>query len=432
MTFRLFALLIATTILLALGAYIVAWLWLLLLLALFLADWQVSPSPPDWQLSRHHDERLSLAVPNQITIDIFLRKRVRPVPVWVRDDPPPTFRINESDRILTQTITPQESTHIAYDVTPPNRGDYQFGDLYLRWGSVLGLFRRHCRIAASEAVKVYPNLVDVKKYDLLLRKNRLWELGLRNTKIFGSGTEFERLRDYQPDDEYRRINWKATARRGKPISIEFETERSQNIVILLDLGRMMGSPVGEVAKVDYAINAALLLTYVATLKGDKVGLLTFADDVQTWSPPRSGKGQFHRMLELLYGVQSQVVEPDYNEAFSYLAARHKKRSMVMVFSDLTGSISTDALIAQMFRVQRQHLGLLVTLRDPSVQRLAEQEILDSASLYQRTVAAQLLDERQMVMESLERRGVQTLDIVADQLSMAVINRYLDLKARSQL
>src|SRR5262249_42806038 len=150
---------------------------------------------------------------------------------------------------------------------PPRRGDYQFGNLHLRWNSILGLLRRQATFPAVAPVKVYPNLVDVKKYDLLLRKNRLWELGLRTTRIFGSGTEFERLRDYLPDDEYRRVNWKATARRGKPISVEYETERSQNIMALLDIGRMMRSPVGDVAKLDYAINAVLLLAFVAAQKG---------------------------------------------------------------------------------------------------------------------------------------------------------------------
>jgi uncharacterized protein (DUF58 family) len=272
----------------------------------------------------------------------------------------------------------------------------------------------------------------VKKYDLLLRKNRLWELGLRNAKIFGSGTEFERLRDYLPDDEYRRINWKATARRGKPISVEYETERSQNIIALLDIGRMMRSPVGDVAKLDYAINAVLLLAYVAAQKGDKVGVMTFADQVNAWLAPRGGKGQFQRMLEVLYGVDSQAVEPDYNVAFGYLAARQSKRSLVLVFTDLTGSISTEALLAQMARLRQRHLAVLVTLRDPTVQRLAHQAISDSATLYQRTVAERLLDERRLTLDRLQRRGVHTLDVAADELSVAVINRYLELKAKTMI
>jgi uncharacterized protein (DUF58 family) len=291
------------------------------------------------------------------------------------------------------------------------------------------LVRRQARFTAAAPVKVYPNLVDVRKYDLLLRRNRLWELGLRSTRLLGAGNEFERLRDYTPDDEYRRINWKATARRGKPISVEYETERSQNIYVLLDVGRMMRSPVGDVAKMDYAINAVLLLAYVATQKGDRVGLFTFADRVLSYIAPRSGKVQFHRLLEQLYAVQGERIEPNYDAAFSEFAARQHKRGLALVFTDLTGSISTDALVAQMTRLRRQHLSLLVTVADPTVNRLATQTIGDSTTLYERTVAERMLAERRLALDRLRRQGVQTLDVPADELSVAVINRYLAMKER---
>ncbi|MBV7334614.1 DUF58 domain-containing protein [Chloroflexi bacterium TSY] len=406
--------------------------WLILILFLFAVDLYITPGVASWGVTRHHDDRLSLAAQNRIDLHVHLRRSSRPLLIWIRDVTPESFGIAEEERILHGTVTPGQPQTFTYYLRPPRRGDYEFGDLYLRWESVLGLLRRQGRFDAVESVKVYPNLVDVKKYDLLVRKNRLWDLGLRNAKIFGSGTEFERLRDYLPDDEFRRINWKATARRGKPISVEYETERSQNIMTVLDTGRMMRSPVGDVAKIDYAINAVLLLAYVAAQKGDKVGLLSFADNVETWLAPRGGKGQFHRMLEVLYRMQSQSVEPDYNQAFGYLAARQSKRSLVLVFTDLTGSISTETLVAQMMRLQKRHLALLVTLRDPTVQNMATQAISDSASLYQRTVAEQLLDERSLTLDRLQRRGVLTLDVAANELSMAVINRYLELKARTMI
>jgi uncharacterized protein (DUF58 family) len=269
----------------------------------------------------------------------------------------------------------------------------------------------------------------VRKYDLLLRRNRLWEMGLRATRLVGRGSEFERLRDYSPDDDYRRINWQATARRGKPISVEFETERSQTLIALLDTGRMMRSPVGEVAKLDYAINAVLLLAYVAAQKGDRIGLLAFADKPHTWVAPRSGKAQFHRLLAQLYALESQPVEPDYTAATAYVATKQARRSLVLLFSDLTGALYTQTLAAQLAHLQRRHLVLLVTLRDPTVQAMARQEVEDSSALYGRTVAERLLEERQMTLEQLQRQGVLTLDVSADELSVAVINRYLELKAR---
>jgi uncharacterized protein (DUF58 family) len=399
---------------------------------LLLADWRLTPNHTAWTVTRRHDERLSLAAYNRIEVALHLRRGPKPVTVWVRDEAPPTFHLAEPDRLLRTEVTPRVAQTLTYSVYPPRRGDYRFGDLHLRWESLFGLMRRQHTFPAAAPVKVYPNLTDVKKYDLLLRKNRLWELGVRNTRIFGSGTEFERLRDYLPDDEYRRINWKATARRGKPISVEYETERSQHIMVLLDLGRMMRSPVGDVAKLDYGINAVLLLAYVAAQKGDKIGLLAFADEVQIWVEPRSGKQQFHRLLEQLYRLESTAVEPNYAQAFSYFAAKQHKRTLVLLFTDLTGSITTDILIAQMGRIRRQHLPLLVTMRDPTVQRMADQPVTDTPSLYQRTVAEQLLEERQLTLDRLSQHGILTLDVPADELSIAVVNRYLELKARNQI
>jgi len=404
-------------------------LWLIVCIAAFVADWQLAPKPADWTLARRHDNRLSLAAQNLVEIDIDLHSGLRVTPIWVRDTPPPTFGLDVVQPVLEAQVAPRQRTVVRYHVWPPRRGNFAFGDLYLRWESPAGLLRRQARFTAAGPVKVYPNLVDVRKYDLLLRRNRLWELGLRATRQLGAGNEFERLRDYTPDDEYRRINWKATARRGKPISVEYETERSQNIYALLDVGRMMRSPVGDVAKMDYAINAVLLLSYVAVQKGDRVGLLTFADTVLHTVTPRSGKAQFHRLLEQLYAVEGQRVEPNYGVAFGEFAARQHKRGLVLVFTDLTGSISTDALVAQMVRLRRQHLPLLVTVADPAINRLANQPIADSTSLYERTVAERVLAERRATLDRLRRQGVHTLDAPADELSVAVIDRYLAMKER---
>jgi len=437
LTTRSWSLLLVTALPIAAIAWSPLWWWVALGwlglgAALLLADWRLTPTHKDWVVTRQHDERLSLAAHNPITITLELRRGTYPLAIWVRDEPPATFQVAEAARILSVQVTPHVVQTVTYTVYPPRRGDYQFGDLHLRWKSVLGLLRKQHTLPAAEPVKVYPNLADIKKYDLLLRRNRLWELGLRNTRLLGNGAEFERLREYQPDDEYRRINWTATARRGTPISVEYETERSQHIMVLLDVGRMMRSPIGDVAKLDYAINAALLLAYVAAQKGDKIGLLAFADDVQLWVAPRSGKQQFHRLLEQLYRLESSPVEPNYAQAFAYFAAKQHKRSLLLVFTDVTGSITTDMLVAQMSRSRRQHLPLLVTMRDPTVQRLADQPVADSATLYQRTVAEQLLEERQLTIEHLTRAGILTLDVPADQLSIAVVNRYLEVKARNQI
>jgi uncharacterized protein (DUF58 family) len=195
---------------------------------------------------------------------------------------------------------------------------------------------------------------------------------------------------------------------------------------------MMQSPVAQIAKLDHVVNAALLLAYVVTGKGDKVGLMTFADDVDDYLSPQQGRGQFYRMLELLYAVKAQPVEPDYRKALSYLALKQRKRALVVIFTDLSSGMSMKALVGQLTSLARRCLPLVVTISDPEVYAAAQQRPQDSLSTYQRAVATQLLDDRQVALEELHRHGALTLDVPANQLSLAVINRYLELKGKTML
>jgi uncharacterized protein (DUF58 family) len=424
----------------------VAWVYLAAVLALAVFDRWAARSADRFELRREHDQRLSLGAENLIRVHIRERSG-REATLSLRDEPPDEFSLTE-ERTLSGHIRGRGRSVFSYHVRPRRRGDYRFGDLNLRWVGPLGLVVRQSRYPAAADVKVYPNLVGVRKYDLLLRRNRLHELGLRDARIFGEGTEFHRLREYLPDDAYRRINWKATARRAKPITTEYETERSQTVMALLDVGRMMGSPVSEtagistsahqrptvnqMAKLDFVVNAVLLFSYVAAAKGDKIGLLAFADNVTHYLAPRQGRKQFYRLLELLYGVQTTPMEPDYARAISYLSSRHKKRSLVVLFTDLTGSLGIESLVTHVAGLRRRHLPLVVTISDPDVHTLARAQPVDSKAVYERALAEQFLDERRSTLDRLNRQGVLTLDVSAENLTMAVINKYLELKAKTLL
>ncbi|HMP43095.1 MAG TPA: DUF58 domain-containing protein, partial [Roseiflexaceae bacterium] len=413
-TFRLLLLLLLGSLLVAGVALDPRMLWLaiayLVALAVLVAtDAFVCVRPSEIDIERINDSRLSIGADNLITILIANRSR-RPLQFQLRDEYPYQFLCTKP--FLHGKIGAYELHETKYYVRPLQRGDYAFGDINIRYDSPLKTFVRQIRCPAGAAVKVYPNVLDIRKYDLLARKGMLLEIGLRASRLFGLGTEFERLREYNPDDEFRRINWKATARRGKPIAAEYETERSQYVVNLIDTGRLMRPPVGVVedtpgsglAKLDYVINAALLLTYVVTLKGDHVGMLTFADDVRTYLAPRRGKGQFYRMLEALYNVQLEPVEADYSRALTYLGTRHKRRSLVIVYTDLVTLDAARPLIAHLARMARRHLPLCVLISDPDVARIAAAAPSDSGSIYQRAVAEMLLDERRIIRDTLHRSG----------------------------
>jgi len=406
-----------------------AWGYIVVALIVFGLDWRFSGPVTRFDVRRIHEPRLSLGAENPIRLEIHNRT-ARLINFEVRDEAPEQFQIET--RTLQGQANPRSTWRGQYHVRPLRRGDYHFGDLHLRWRSPLGLLLRQGRIPATEQVKVFPNLLDVRRYDLLLRRNRLQEMGLRHSRMFGEGTEFERMREYLPDDEFRRINWKASARRRRPVTMEYQTERSQNVIAVIDCGRMMQSPVADIAKLDYVVNASLFLSYVATGKGDRVGMMTFADSVMHYLSPKQGRGQFYRMLEVLYAVEPQPVEPDYRRAMSYLAVKQRRRSLVIVFTDLSSGTSMNALVGQVSLLARSNLTLVVTISDPDVYASAHQKPQTSQNVYERAAAAQLLDERRITLETLQRRGVLTLDVPANQLSIAVINRYLELKGRMQL
>ncbi len=399
------------------------------LLGLVVADLLLSTRPDQIDIERTTDPKLSLGAHNLVRIALTNRSPRRVV-FQLRDEYPYQFRVDQ--QLLAGTMPALAGMEARYHVQPLTRGDYTFGAVNLRYGSTLGTFRRQARYEVAADIRVYPNVLDVRKYDLLARRGLLMELGLRNARLGGAGTEFERLRDYTPDDEYRRINWKATARRHRPIAVEYETERSQHIVYVLDTGRLMRPPIGELAKLDYAINAALLASYVATLRGDQVGLLTFADEVGVYLAPAKGRSQFYSMLELLYNVRSEPVEADYGRALGYLGVKNKRRSLIVIFTDLVTLDAAQPLIAYTARLALRHLPLVVTMHDPHIAAMARAPASSAAAVYERAVAERLVDERRVILDTLNRAGVLTLDVEADKLSIAVINKYLELKSRSRL
>ncbi len=415
--------------------------YMLGLLLLLLLDRRAAGQPAQFIVERHHDNKLSLGASNPITIRIESRAQ-RPVRITARDEAPLLFVGSDADNTThTQSVYPRTPTEMTYYVRPVRRGDFRFGDITVRYNSPLGLYTRQATVPAANDVKVYPNLYEIRKYDLLVRRDQLAEMGLRNVRMRGEGSSFESLREYSQGDPYKIINWKATARRGKPISTDFEPERSQRVLIMLDVGRMMRSPIRvddpdgvswNMAKIDFVLNSVLLFSYVATLKGDQVGMLVFADRVQQFIAPSAGRGQFQKLLEAMYGLQSEPVEADYGRALAFMRTQSKKRSLVVLFTDLSGLRSSEALTTHVPRLIPRHLPIVVTIRDPALDDETRQPLTSSEAVYRRAVAEQLIDERRLLLDTVKRRGVLTLDVAAENLTMAVVNEYLKLKARQYI
>ncbi len=406
-----------------------AWYGLLLLLAL--TDWFLLPGPDALTVEREVDDKLSLGAANPVRV----RVRNHTATAWrveLRDSPPEAIPSDLPAAPFAFTVAPQTRHVIVYHLTPRARGDYAFGDVYVRLRGRLGLVRRQMQISVPTRVKVYPNLADTAKFSLMARKGRLQQVGIRAARLMGAGREFESLRDYQPDDELRRVDWKATARQGRLVARQYEVEKSQNVILALDVGRTMLAEIDGVEKLDYAINAALLLAYVAELAEDKVGLLLFADTVQAYLPPKRGRAQVYAILEALYNAKATLAEPDYRSALAFLQSRWRRRSLVVCFTDLWDPDSSRRTIAELAALQPRHLVAAVTLLDSQTLRASEQAVGDAPSAFAKAVAMQVLDDRQRATSELTRRGVLVVDAPADNLSAELVNRYLEVKERMLL
>jgi uncharacterized protein (DUF58 family) len=382
------------------------------------------------EAQRRTDDALSVAIENAVSVRVQ-NTTAHSLRGELRDEPPGAFP-RTGERQCRFHLAPFGETALAYTVTPPARGDFAFGDIYLRVVGPLGLVVRTGTLPAARQIPVFPDIKAVGEYELQLRRTQRGRAGARRIRITGGGREFASLRDYTPDDEFRVIDWKATARRGRVTSRTFEAERSQDVLLLLDLGRLMRQEIGTAQTMDHVVSAALMLAHVVARADDRIGLLTFADTPRTWLPPRRGSQQTTQLLHALYDARAEPVESDYRAAFRALATRWRKRSLVVLFTDLAGPEASAALLAEIRLLARNHVVCCVVVRDPLLSARARAVPDSVTQVYERAVAEETLSERRRALDLLSARGVLVVDSEPAELSAELIARYLRVKHQSLL
>ena len=321
---------------------------------------------------------------------------------------------------------------LAYFTYSPRRGAYRFGPVDLQIWRRDGWWRRQLRLPQPHEVAVFPNVVAIKRIQLTLRRGLRAMSGLRRAKPPGASTAFAGLRDYVRGDDMRRVSWTATARRDHPVVVEVEAERGQQVMIAIDCGRLMTAPAGNLDKLDHAVNAALMLAWVAQAFGDRVGLMTFDDRVTSFIKPERGSAQIRRITEALYAIKPDYVEPDFGHALTHLALRVGRRSMIVILTDLQDPEASKELVAHALRLAARHLVLVVAMSDPAVLNARHAPIATSSRAYEWAAAEEFMASRRESFELLRRGGVLGLDVVAGNLSPALVERYLELKERALL
>ncbi len=372
---------------------------------------------------------LSLGRPNRVRLELRNAGR-RPLDVVVTDD----VRVPGAVRGLPAPahLAGGARATVEYVVEPDERGAHELGAHFVRARSQLGLWMRQRRLPAAQAVRVYPDLKVLRAFDLLARQERQYAM-LRAVRRRGGESEFERLREYTRDDEYRAIDWKATARKQRLIAREYQLESNQSLMFMLDAGRLMSAVVDGLSRFDHALNAALMLGHVAARGGDRVGLCGFDDDVRAFVLPAGGPGASRRLIRASYDLRPQMVEPDFDKAFATLGARVRRRSLVVLLTHVVDEPGADRITRRVRGIARQHLPLVVLFRDTELEALLRPGEVDSdEALYERGAAAELVRWQEGVVRTLKRGGAHVLHVGPRSLTTSVINRYLEIKARQLL
>lgn len=399
-----------------------------ILLALLALDFFVTPSSKFITATRAVSDRLSIGRENDVLIEVF-NQGPSELTVKVRDDFPEELHsaVREFDFRLKGTAR----ASLNYNLIPRTRGAYHFENINVRFLSRFGLFWRELKVKAHRDVKVYSDLVALKQLSVKLSKSS--ELGDLRMRKRGHGTDFASLREYVSGDDTRNVDWKATARRERPVVRVYEVEQEQTLMVLVDAGRMMVSDLEGMSRFDHALNSALSLVLTGLHRNDQVGFGIFADKPLLFMPPRRGKPYMTRILEAACDVKPRMVEPDYVGALSFFASAQKSRSLMVVLTDLTDPTGSQTLLTGLSSLTPRHLPFCVTLRDRQIETVASSKhLITDETVFKRAVATDLLAQRELAFSQLIRRGCLVLDCPPQELSEKLVDRYLDIKQRGQL
>jgi uncharacterized protein (DUF58 family) len=377
-------------------------------------------------VQRSAPDVMSLSRRNRVTLR--LRSDLRfALTVAVNDD---LFEGAEARDLPAKVNLPgRGSAQVEYHVEPSLRGAHVLGDHHLRLPSPLGLWSVQLRIPARQTVRVYPDLKQLQQFDALSKQDR--ELSMvRVSRHKGGESEFARLRDHVPDDDSKRVDWKATARRQKITVREYQLESNQNLMFLLDAGRVMTGVDSGISRFDHALNASLMLAHVAARGGDRVGALGFDDTLRVFMTPQAGRQASRAIIQATYDLFPRLVEPDFDLAFQSLATRVKNRTLVILFTHVIDFSAAEKLVRRVRAIGRRHLPLIVCFRDLEVEALADAK--GTADLYLKGAAAEHLRWQRGLMLELRRGGAMVLETTARELTGKLVSRYLQIKAQRLL
>jgi len=386
--------------------------------------------PASLRISRQISGRFAVGAETEVHVDVQNGSK-RPVSLIVKDEYPPQMALNGT-REARLRVEAQTSATLIYALTPPRRGRFEFGQTAIRFNSRLNLVWCETKVGVPQAVKVYPNMRRAREAELKALGARSLVSAHRKTSWRGEGREFESMRDYVRGDELRHISWTATARRGKVTTRQYQIERDQTILIALDAGRLMTARIERETKLDSAIHATLALMSAAARAGDNAGLVVFGRRIKSYLPPSRGRDHLDAVLEALHAVEPEMIEPSYARAFEFISANSKRRSLVVLLTDLVDEEGSKELLTSLHLLRPRHLPLVVTIADRDLKAVVREMPSSVRDLFTQSVAEEIIYQREAALRLVESQGGLALDVTAASLAPALLEMYLRVKERGLL
>lgn len=373
------------------------------------------------RLSNGDDNEIRIAVESSYPFGVRLS---------VVDEVPFVFQRRDISFMLR--LHAHEAKTIVYRLRPTRRGVYGFGRIRVFATSPLRLVERRFSCGKAEDVKVYPSYLMLHKYEILAINNRLTDMGVKRIRRAGNNTEFEQIKEYMKGDNYRSVNWKASARRHQLMVNVYEDERSQQIVSVIDKGRAMQQAFRGMTLLDYAINASLMLSYVAVRKADRAGLVCFSNQVDTFVAPSRRHGQMERLIEALYSQQTQFVESDFDDMLATVNKKLAKRSLLVVYTSFSTVSSMRRQLPCLVQLNRRHRVLVVFFVDNELREFIAGKPHTTEEYYQHVTVEKMLHDQHLIVSQLRQQGIQSLLTTPQNLSVDVVNRYMEMKEQQAI
>lgn len=321
-------------------------------------------------------------------------------------------------------------TSLKYSLVPVERGEYSFGAINIYAAGIIGLFSKRYQFAQNQTIPVYPSFIQMKKYELLAISNRLVDVGIKKIRKIGNNTEFEQIKEYVSGDDFKTINWNATARKNRLMVNQYQDERSQNVYSVIDMGRAMKMPFEGLSLLDYAINASLVISNIAINKHDRAGLLTFNNKVKTMLPAERRGSQMQKILEVLYRQKTGFAESNFAALNSLMRFKINQRSLILLFTNFETLDSLERQLRYLRSIAKNHLLVVVFFENTELLKFIGKEVETTEDVYHQTIAEKFVFEKKVIAKELKKYGIHTILTKPENLTVNTINKYLELKARN--